>query len=141
MTDTADELVGELRDLSFNLEPVVLRDHGFAAALDALGESRAREHGIDLTFDIAAVVTPSQREAMTPGEKSNWSRWPHRTDGSPSFRSSSVNCCASLGWRQITAVKAFARWAWKDGRTRAYELGNVGRRNEQADRRYVRRPW
>src|SRR5471032_1988797 len=27
--------VGELRDLSFNLEPVILRDHGFAAALDA----------------------------------------------------------------------------------------------------------
>src|SRR5262249_2752922 len=47
--------VGELRDLSFNLEPVVLRDHGFAAALDALGESRAREHEFDVTFDVAAV--------------------------------------------------------------------------------------
>jgi integrase len=39
-----------------------------------------------------------------------------------------------------TAVKAFARWAWRDGRTRAYELANIGRRNEDADRRYVRRP-
>ncbi|MGO8900535.1 MAG: hypothetical protein ACLQU5_19635, partial [Isosphaeraceae bacterium] len=39
-----------------------------------------------------------------------------------------------------TAIKAFARWAWKDNRIRAYELGNIGRRNEQADRRYVRRP-
>jgi integrase len=39
-----------------------------------------------------------------------------------------------------TAVKAFMRWAWKDGRIRAYELGNIGRRNELADRRYVRRP-
>ena len=29
--------VGELRDLSFNLEPVALRDHGFTAAVDALG--------------------------------------------------------------------------------------------------------
>src|SRR5262245_58042671 len=54
--------VGELRDLSFNLEPVVLRDHGFAAALDALGESRAREHGIDLSFDIAAVDALGERE-------------------------------------------------------------------------------
>jgi signal transduction histidine kinase len=54
--------VGELRDLSFNLEPVVLRDHGFAAALDALGESRAREHGIDLSFDIAAVEALGERE-------------------------------------------------------------------------------
>jgi hypothetical protein len=39
-----------------------------------------------------------------------------------------------------TAIKALARWTWKDGRVRAYELGNVGRRNEDADRRYVRRP-
>jgi len=54
--------VGELRDLSFNLEPVVLRDHGFAAALDALGESRAREHEIDVSFDIAAVEALGTRE-------------------------------------------------------------------------------
>jgi|SRR5271166_2410001 len=39
-----------------------------------------------------------------------------------------------------TAIKAFARWAWKDNRIRAYELGNIGRRNEEADRRYIRRP-
>jgi len=39
-----------------------------------------------------------------------------------------------------TAVKSFARWAWKDGRIRAYELANIGRRNEQSDRRYIRRP-
>jgi len=54
--------VGELRDLSFNLEPVVLRDHGFAAALDALGESRASEHGIALTYDVAAVDALGERE-------------------------------------------------------------------------------
>src|SRR6478752_5504243 len=29
--------IGELRDLSFNLEPVVLRDHGFSMAVRALG--------------------------------------------------------------------------------------------------------
>jgi integrase len=39
-----------------------------------------------------------------------------------------------------TAIKAFARWAWRDGRARAYELATVGRLNEEADRRYVRRP-
>ena len=39
-----------------------------------------------------------------------------------------------------TAIKSLVRWAWKDGRVRAYELGNIGRRNEEADRRYVRRP-
>ena len=54
--------VGELRDLSFNLEPVILRDHGFAAALDALGESRASEHGIALAFDVGAVDALGERE-------------------------------------------------------------------------------
>jgi len=54
--------VGELRDLSFNLEPVVLRDHGFAAALDALGESRAREHEMAVSFDVAAVDALGERE-------------------------------------------------------------------------------
>jgi integrase len=39
-----------------------------------------------------------------------------------------------------TAVKAFARWAWRDGRTRTYELAAIDRLNEEADRRYVRRP-
>src|SRR5246127_1103244 len=34
--------VGELRELSFNLEPVALRVHGFAAAVDALAQSRCR---------------------------------------------------------------------------------------------------
>jgi two-component system, NarL family, sensor kinase len=54
--------VGELRDLSFNLEPVVLRDHGFAAALDALGESRSREHGMEIAFDVASVDALGERE-------------------------------------------------------------------------------
>ena len=47
--------IGELRDLSFNLEPVVLRDHGFAAAVHALAESRALEHGIHAELDVAAA--------------------------------------------------------------------------------------
>jgi signal transduction histidine kinase len=47
--------VGELRDLSFNLEPVALRDHGFAAAIDALAQSRGREHRIEVTLDVARI--------------------------------------------------------------------------------------
>ena len=54
--------VGELRDLSFNLEPVVLRDHGFTAALDALGQSRAREHEISIALDVGAVDALGERE-------------------------------------------------------------------------------
>ncbi|MGH2977609.1 MAG: sensor histidine kinase [Gaiellaceae bacterium] len=47
--------VGELRELSFNLEPVALRDHGFTAAVDALAQSRCREHGIEAALDVARI--------------------------------------------------------------------------------------
>jgi two-component system, NarL family, sensor kinase len=45
--------IGELRDLSFNLEPVVLRDHGFSSAVTALAEDKRAEHGIEIRLDVA----------------------------------------------------------------------------------------
>jgi signal transduction histidine kinase len=53
--------VGELRDLSFNLEPVVLRDHGFAVALQALTQSRGMEHGIHVELDVGPVDVLGER--------------------------------------------------------------------------------
>jgi signal transduction histidine kinase len=53
--------VGELRDLSFNLEPVSLRDHGFAAAVDALAQSRSREHRIEVSLDVALIDALGER--------------------------------------------------------------------------------
>jgi signal transduction histidine kinase len=53
--------VGELRDLSFNLEPVALRDHGFAAAVDALAQSRGREHRIEVSLDVALIDSLGER--------------------------------------------------------------------------------
>ena len=53
--------IGELRDLSFNLEPVVLRDHGFGMAVHALAESRGMEHGIQMEVDVAAADALSER--------------------------------------------------------------------------------
>jgi signal transduction histidine kinase len=53
--------VGELRDLSFNLEPVVLRDHGFTTAVHALGQTRGIEHGIQVELDVAAAESLGQR--------------------------------------------------------------------------------
>jgi two-component system, NarL family, sensor kinase len=47
--------IGELRDLSFNLEPVVLRDHGFATAVHALTQSRGLEHGVQMEIEVASV--------------------------------------------------------------------------------------
>ena len=53
--------IGELRDLSFNLEPVVLRDHGFSTAVRALGDDRGLEHGIQVDVDVAAAEALGER--------------------------------------------------------------------------------
>ena len=53
--------IGELRDLSFNLEPVVLRDQGFATAVQALAEQRGMEYGIRIETDVAAGDTLGEK--------------------------------------------------------------------------------
>ena len=53
--------IGELRDLSFNLEPVVLRDQGFGTAVRALGEQRGMEHGIRMELDVDAAEQLGER--------------------------------------------------------------------------------
>src|SRR5246127_1902809 len=53
--------VGELRELSFNLEPVALRDHGFTAAVDALVQTRGREHRVEVSLDVAMIDTLGER--------------------------------------------------------------------------------
>lgn len=53
--------IGELRELSFNLEPVVLRDHGLAMAVNALAQDRGIEHGIQVEIDVAAAETLGER--------------------------------------------------------------------------------
>ncbi|MBV8609558.1 MAG: site-specific integrase, partial [Singulisphaera sp.] len=39
-----------------------------------------------------------------------------------------------------TAIKAFSRWLWRDGRDNDHPLATVGKLNEEVDRRLVRRP-
>jgi signal transduction histidine kinase len=46
--------IGELRDLSFHLEPVVLRDQGFAPAVRALTDQLAIEHRVRVELDADA---------------------------------------------------------------------------------------
>ena len=53
--------VGELRDLSFNLEPVALRDHGFSAAVEALAQTCGREHRIEVSLDVAMIDDLGER--------------------------------------------------------------------------------
>jgi signal transduction histidine kinase len=48
------ETIRELRDLSFALEPVVLRDQGFAPAVQALADQVETSHRVRVELDIAA---------------------------------------------------------------------------------------
>jgi signal transduction histidine kinase len=53
--DRQRSTIRELRDLSFALEPVVLRDQGFAPALEALAEQVGTANRIRIDLDIAAA--------------------------------------------------------------------------------------
>jgi signal transduction histidine kinase len=44
--------IRELRDLSFNIEPVVLRDEGFAAAVRALADQVRAEQAVTMELDV-----------------------------------------------------------------------------------------
>jgi len=59
--DRTRTTIGELRDLSFNLEPVVLRDHGFSSAVRALAQDKGMEHGIQIELDVAAADALGER--------------------------------------------------------------------------------
>ena len=47
--------IGQLRDLSFNLEPLVLRDQGFAPAVRALTDQIALAHHVQVELDVEAA--------------------------------------------------------------------------------------
>jgi signal transduction histidine kinase len=49
------ETIRALRDLSFNLEPVVLRDQGLGPAVKALAEQLGIEHEVQIDVDVEAA--------------------------------------------------------------------------------------
>jgi two-component system NarL family sensor kinase len=59
--DRTRTTIGELRDLSFSLEPVVLRDHGLATAVNALAQDRGIEHGVRVEIDVAPAEVLGER--------------------------------------------------------------------------------
>src|SRR6266480_1111015 len=58
--------IGQLRDLSFNLEPVVLRDQGFAPAVRALTEQIELAHNVrvEVNVDAAEQLAAKTQAAM-----------------------------------------------------------------------------
>ena len=50
-----------LRDLSFDLEPVVLRDQGFVPAVEALAEQLGLARGVRIDLDLAAAAELTEK--------------------------------------------------------------------------------
>jgi two-component system, NarL family, sensor histidine kinase UhpB len=59
--DRQRETIRELRDLSFALEPVVLRDQGFGPAVQALADQVGLSHKIQVELDVAAGEALAER--------------------------------------------------------------------------------
>jgi signal transduction histidine kinase len=59
------ETIRSLRDLSFNLEPVVLRDQGFGPAVAALAEQLGLAEEIQITLDVSDADQLAQRAQVT----------------------------------------------------------------------------
>jgi signal transduction histidine kinase len=55
------ETIRALRDLSFNLEPVVLRDQGFGPAVQALAEQLGLEHQLQIDVAVEAAETLGEK--------------------------------------------------------------------------------
>jgi signal transduction histidine kinase len=63
--DRQRDTIRSLRDLSFNLEPVVLRDQGFGPAVEALAEQLGLAEEIQITLDVADADQLAQRAQVT----------------------------------------------------------------------------
>jgi signal transduction histidine kinase len=59
------QTIRSLRDLSFELEPVVLRDQGFAPAVRALAEQLGIAAQIEIELDVEGAETLAQRAQVT----------------------------------------------------------------------------
>ncbi len=55
------ETIQSLRDLSFNLEPIVLRDEGFGAAVQALADRLALDESVEVEVDVSAGEALAER--------------------------------------------------------------------------------
>jgi two-component system NarL family sensor kinase len=59
------DTIRSLRDLSFNLEPVVLRDQGFGPAVQELAEQLGLAEQIQITLDVGDADQLAQRAQVT----------------------------------------------------------------------------
>jgi two-component system, NarL family, sensor kinase len=58
------DTIRSLRDLSFNIEPVVLRDQGFGTALEELANQLGMEHRVQIEVDVAEAARLGEKEQV-----------------------------------------------------------------------------
>jgi signal transduction histidine kinase len=58
------ETIRSLRDLSFNIEPVVLRDQGFSSAVEELANQLGLEHKVQIEVDVAMAGKLGEKEQV-----------------------------------------------------------------------------
>ena len=58
------ETIRSLRDLSFNIEPVVLRDQGFGAAVAELANQLGMEHKVQIEVDVELASQLGEKEQV-----------------------------------------------------------------------------
>lgn len=58
------ETIRSLRDLSFNIEPVVLRDQGFGAAVHELANQLGMEHKVQIEVDVELASQLGEKEQV-----------------------------------------------------------------------------
>jgi signal transduction histidine kinase len=58
------ETIRSLRDLSFNIEPVVLRDQGFATAVEELANQLGLEHQVQIEVDVEHASKLGEKERV-----------------------------------------------------------------------------
>ena len=58
------ETIRSLRDLSFNIEPVVLRDRGFGAAIAELANQLGMEHKVRIEVDVGRAESLGEKEQV-----------------------------------------------------------------------------
>ncbi len=58
------ETIRSLRDLSFNIEPVVLRDQGFGPAVRELADQLGLQHKLQIELDVAHADRLGEREQI-----------------------------------------------------------------------------
>ena len=117
------ETIRSLRDLSFNIEPVVLRDQGFGAAVDELANQLGMEHRVQIEVDVdaggaarregAGRALPDRPRVAEPGGPARAARRRSRsrpeTAGGGSRRSSRTTARASGGRRRSTRSRSAHR--------------------------------